>query len=64
MECGFKGTRSGPLVGPAGTILPTGQSVDLHFCEVYESHDGKMSRFSSYQDSADLMRQLGLLPET
>ncbi|HLJ65874.1 MAG TPA: ester cyclase [Chloroflexota bacterium] len=62
-ECTATGTHTGPLVSPAGEIPPTGRSVTLHFCEIWTIRDGKVIGLHNYQDSGDLMRQLGLVPE-
>jgi steroid delta-isomerase-like uncharacterized protein len=62
-ECGFRGTHTGPLVGPGGEIPPTGRAVDLHFCEIYRVQNGKITGFHNYQDSDTLVRQLGVIPE-
>ncbi len=63
MECGFRGTHSGPLAGPGGEIPPTGRAVDLRFCEVYAIWNGKIASFHNYADSATLMGQLGLIAQ-
>lgn len=58
-----KGTHNaGPLIGPKGPIPPTGKSVDLSFCEVFEVKNGKIALARTYFDAATLMRQLGLMP--
>jgi steroid delta-isomerase-like uncharacterized protein len=57
-----RGTHSGPLATPAGTIPATGRTVELRFAELYEVRDGKLARMTAYYDSGTLMRQLGLLP--
>ena len=51
----------GPLVGPQGEIPPTGKSVDVAFCDVYQFKDGKFTSLRSYFDTATLMGQLGLM---
>lgn len=62
-ECTATGTHTGPLVSPAGEIPPTGRKVTLHFCEVWQLRDGKVVSLHNYQDSGDLLSQLGLMPE-
>ena len=57
-----RGTHRGPLVTPAGAIPPTGRAVELPIAELYEVHEGKITRMRAYYDSAALMRQLGLMP--
>ena len=58
-----RGTHTGPLMTPAGEVPPTGRTVDFTVCEVWQIRDGKIASLHNYQDSASLMRQLGLLPE-
>lgn len=55
-----RGTHTGPLVGPGGTIPATGRSVTLHLCDIYEMRDGKVQSQRTYLDSGSLMAQLGL----
>lgn len=57
-----RGTHNGPFVTSAGTIPATGRQVELRIAELYEVHEGKVTRLRAYYDSATLMRQLGLLP--
>jgi len=52
------------LVTPAGTIPPTGRTVELRLGEVYEVRESKIAKLHAYYDSATMMRQLGLLPPT
>ncbi|HEX6536842.1 MAG TPA: ester cyclase [Gemmatimonadaceae bacterium] len=56
-----RGTNTGPLVTPNGTIQPTGRAGELDLCDVVEIENGKVRRIRSYYDSATLMRQLGVL---
>lgn len=57
-----RGTHRGPLVGPAGTIPPTGRAIELRLAEFFDVHQGKITSLQAYYDSASLMRQLGLMP--
>jgi steroid delta-isomerase-like uncharacterized protein len=57
-----RGTHTGPLVTPAGTIPATGRPVELRLAELYEVQEDRITRLNAYYDSASLMRQLGLLP--
>lgn len=56
-----RGTHTGPLQTPAGTVPPTGRTVDFTVCEVWRIRDGKVASLHNYQDSASIMRQLGLI---
>ncbi|HWZ60837.1 MAG TPA: ester cyclase [Gemmatimonadaceae bacterium] len=55
-----RGTHTGPLSTPSGTIPPTGKTVELQLCDVLEIRDGGVRRARSYFDAATLMRQLGI----
>ena len=57
-----RGTRRGPLVGPAGTIPPTGRRIELPVGELLRVEDGKITLVHTYYDGATLMRQLGVFP--
>lgn len=59
-----RGTQTGPLTGPAGTIPATGQPAELRLCDVLEIEQGRVRRVRSYFDSATLMRQLGVSAQT
>ena len=56
-----KGKHTGPLASPQGEIPPTGKSVDIPFCDVYEIKAGKITSLRNYFDSATMMKQLGLI---
>lgn len=57
-----RGTHTGPLVTPAGTIPPTGRRVELRFAELYEVRDGRLTSMRAFYDTSSLLRQMGLLP--
>ena len=61
LEFEADGTHTGPLVTPAGTIPATGKAVKFVVCETHSIRDGKVASIHNYQDSASLMRQLGLM---
>jgi steroid delta-isomerase-like uncharacterized protein len=58
-----RGTHTGPLATPTGTIPPTGRQVTFTVCEVCQFKDGKLTRLHTYQDMVSLLRQLGLIGE-
>lgn len=58
-----RGTHTGPLAGPGGTIPATGRPAELALCDVLEIEQGQVRRVRSYFDSATLLRQLGVLAE-
>jgi predicted ester cyclase len=58
-----RGTHEGPLRSPGGEISPTGRPVEFELCEVYQIRNGRIHSARTYFDAADLMRQVGALPE-
>ena len=60
VEFSGRGTHTGPLIGPQGTILATGKAIDMRFCEFLRNKDGQIVEARLYFDAATLMSQLGL----
>ena len=58
-----RGTQTGTLATPAGSIPATGRAVTLKLCDVLEIRDGKVSRQRTYFDGASLLSQLGVTAE-
>jgi ketosteroid isomerase-like protein len=58
MEFVARGTHTGPLLTPDGTLEPTGRSAEVHYCFVYEIEDGQIHCIHQYFDAASMMRQL------
>jgi predicted ester cyclase len=57
-----RGTFTGPLASPEGDIPPTGRSVVLKFVFIAKvTQEGLIEEDRTYFDTADFMRQLGLL---
>lgn len=54
------GTHDGPMNPPG--LAATGKRVEFPVREVAEFRDGHLSRFQIVFDTAELMRQLGVLP--
>jgi steroid delta-isomerase-like uncharacterized protein len=59
--CEFRGigTHTGPFVTPMGTLQPTGRAVNVPFCDVITSRDGRIASVRTYFDTASFARQLG-----
>jgi steroid delta-isomerase-like uncharacterized protein len=57
-----RGTHTGPLSGPAGTIPPTGRGVDVPFVQVLEFEGDQIARVRLYFDLAGMLHQLGVMP--
>lgn len=63
IEAVGRGTQTGPMEGPGGEIPPTGKVLALPFCSTLQVSDGKIVGGRDYYNIADLMQQLGLMPE-
>ena len=59
-EVAFRGTHTGPLAGPAGSIPATGKSVAMTGAFVQSFRNGKVQAERGYFDMAGMMQQLGL----
>ena len=59
-----RGTNTGDLPMPSGSIPATGRSVTMEFCDVTEFKDGKVTVQRSYYDSGSMMAQLGLAEQS
>jgi steroid delta-isomerase-like uncharacterized protein len=58
-----RGTHTGMLTTPEGSIPATGRSVTLEFCDVLQFRDGRVWSRRRYFDSGSMMSQLGLTAE-
>ncbi len=56
-----RGTHTGPLESPDGTISPTGRTIDVACVLVNELRRAKITHSRLYFDFATLLRQLGKL---
>jgi steroid delta-isomerase-like uncharacterized protein len=56
-----RGTHTGPLVTPGGTIPASGKKIELDVAEFMAFEDGLLVSLHNYQDAASLMRQIGAL---
>ena len=59
----WEGTHTGPLVGPAGTMLPSGRRTTTHATIWATFQDGKLREASHYLDLLALLQQIGALPQ-
>ena len=60
-ECSWTGTVTGEINAPDGSkIPPTGKSVNINNCFVYEFENGKIKSMKNYLDTMSMMGQLGL----
>lgn len=53
-----RGTHKGDFNSPAGLLKPSGVSMQVNFCDVYQLKDGKIKRADSYFDFYGLLQQL------
>jgi len=53
-----RGTQRGVFNSPAGTLPPSGRTMEVRFCDVYRLEQGKIARADSYFDFYSLLRQL------
>lgn len=63
VEFSGRGTHTGTLETAMGPIPPTGRSVTLQMCDIYDIKDDKVRSQRSYLDTGSMMVQLGLAPE-
>jgi predicted ester cyclase len=59
----FKGTHSGDLVSPQGTIPASGNPLDLPFADYFRPSAGKIIEHEVIWDQMALLAQLGALPQ-
>ncbi len=64
IEAVGRGTQTGPMTGPGGEVPATGKGLTLAFCSTLQISNGKIVGGRDYYNLADLMQQLGLMPET
>lgn len=59
----FKGTHTGDLVSPQGTIPASGNALDMPFADYFRVRGGKIAEQESIFDQMTLLGQLGALPQ-
>lgn len=60
LELTWRGTHTGPLQTPRGTIPPTGKRIELRACQINTVANGKVQSTRHYFDLGSLLQQLGL----
>ena len=63
LEVTWKGTHTGPLEGPKGTIPATGKRQTTRAGWVMNFDSGKIKESRHYFDMLSFMQQLGVLPD-
>lgn len=59
----FKGTHTGDLASPQGTIPASGNSLDMPFADYFRISAGVIAEQESIFDQMTLLGQLGALPQ-
>ncbi len=59
----FKGTHSGDLVTPQGTLPASGNALDMPFADYFRVQDGKIVEHEVIWDQLGMMAQLGALSQ-
>ena len=63
LEVAWKGTQTGPLVGPAGTIPASGKSQTTPSAWVLEFDGDKIRESRHYFDMVTMLTQIGAMPQ-
>ena len=61
LEVTWRGTHTGPLVSPAGTIPPSGKSQTTPSAWIFECEEGKVRESRLYFDLMTLLTQIGAM---
>jgi steroid delta-isomerase-like uncharacterized protein len=59
LELTWRGTHTGPLETPAGTIAATGKKIEIRACTVCELEGEKTKAQRQYFDMTTLLQQIG-----
>ena len=62
VEGRFTGTHTAPLMSPQGEIPATGNTIDLHFADIFRVEGDEVVWHHVYFDRLQFMEQLGLMP--
>jgi steroid delta-isomerase-like uncharacterized protein len=60
LELTWRGTHTGPLQTPAGTLQPTGKKINLRAVQIIQMSGDKTTSVRQYFDMATLLQQLGV----
>ena len=63
LEVSWTGTHTGPLVGPTGTIPPSGKSQTTPSAWIFEFDGEKVRESHHYFDLMTLLTQIGAMPQ-
>lgn len=59
LELVWKGTHTGPLQTPTGTIPPSNKPIELPACQIVQVEGGKAKSASHYFDMLTMLTQIG-----
>jgi steroid delta-isomerase-like uncharacterized protein len=62
LEVIWSGTHNGPLVGPSGTIPPTGKTFVVPAAQLFIFDEGRIVEFHHYYDLLTMLQQIGAAP--
>ncbi len=60
IELTWRGTHTGPLNLPSGSVPGSGKSIEIRSCNVFEITGDKASMQRQYFDMGTMLRQLGI----
>src|SRR5690606_551462 len=63
-EYTYRGTHTGALISGGGFVPPTWAQIELRLCDTLQLQDGRVARLNSYFDTATMLRQMGLFPNS
>lgn len=63
VEFNLVGTHNGPLTTGQGDVPPTGRPINVRMVRIERAEGSKIVDGSIYFDQAELMTQLGLMPQ-
>ncbi len=63
LEITWKGTHTGPFVGPAGTLPASGKSQTTPSAWIFEFDGEKIRESRNYFDMVTLLTQIGAMPQ-
>lgn len=64
VEYAFRGTHTGALITSNGFVPPTWAQVDFRLCDTVQLREGRVARLQTYFDTATMLRQMGLYPNS
>jgi predicted ester cyclase len=63
VELATRGTHQGRLSLGSQSLPPTGRTIDVPSCDVFQVRSGKIASFHCYNAASIMMRQLGVSQE-